>query len=377
MDELQTRGENAITAGFSAALFADFIDFIDRPGRTTQTYLTNLRQFMAWLKYAGITQPTREDIKAYRTYLLSEHEAIMLDPAAPAGFSYRLDNAGNRQTTRCKPTTAAQYINSVRQFFAWAAANGLYPNIAAGIHAPAVNAAAHKKEALEPGDVYKIEQTIDRSTEQGKRLYAMFTLAVNAGLRTIELSRANIKDLELKNGVACIYVYGKGHSDADYKKPIAREVYDALQDYIKARTDRPTSSSPLFVATGNRSGGQRIEARTISQMLKRAMIDAGYNSERLTAHSLRHTTAQTALDITGRNIYKTQMYMRHQSPHTTEIYLRETPEDIKAQAEMAADIYRAYHNTGVADDPGIAAILDKLTPEQVKQLTEYAAGLAI
>ena len=373
MNELQTRQENSIAQGFSAALLNDFVDYIDRPGRTTQTYITNLRQFMAWLKYAGITQPTRDDIKAYRDYLLSEHDAIVFDPATPAGFSYRLDNAGNRQTTRCKPTTAAQYINNVRQFFTWTAANGLYPNVAAGIHAPAVNAAAHKKEALEPGDVFKIEQTIDRSTEQGKRLYAMFMLAVNAGLRTIELSRANIKDLELKNGLACIYVYGKGHSDADYKKPIAREVYDALQDYIKARTDRPTATSPLFVATGNRSGGQRIEARTISQMLKRAMIDAGYNSERLTAHSLRHTAAQTALDITGRNIYKTQMYMRHQSPHTTEIYLRETPDDLREQAEMAADIYKAYHKD--ADDPGVAAILDKLTPEQIKQLAEYAAGM--
>ena len=346
MNALQTTQAGAITTGFSADMINDFIFFIDRGEKTTQTYLTNLRQFMAWLRYAGVQQPTRADVIAYRDHLLTEHDAIEFAPETPAGFAYRTDNAGKRYKITCKPGTAAQYLRSVGALFKWAAANALYPDIAANVHAPKIDHSKHKKEALQPEDVYTIEQSIDRTTEQGKRLYAMFVLAVNAGLRTVELSRANMRDLETKGGNACLYVWGKGHSEADAKKPLAGPVYEALQDYLRSRTDKPTGSSPLFVATGNRSGGKRIEARTIGQMLKHCMVAAGYDSERLTAHSLRHTAGTAAMNRSGNNIFVTQTYMRHNDPKTTEIYAHV---DIEAQeAQLAQDIYDYYHRGSAA-----------------------------
>lgn len=347
---------------FSAALVNDFVAFIDRGERTTQTYITNLRQFMAWLKYAAVSQPVRSDIIAYREFLLTEHYAIQFAPGTAAGYEYRTDNAGNKYKIICKPNTVAQYLRSVCQLFKWTAANNLYPDIAANIHAPKINHSVHRKEALAAVDVRNIESSIttnaaqkaaaaanaakdptgkaERATEQGKRLYAMYVLAVNAGLRTIELSRANIKDIEVKNGNAVLYVWGKGHSEADSRKPLAPEVYAAIKDYLQSRTDRPTVNSPLFVATGNRSRGKRIEARTISQMLKRAMIEAGYNSERITAHSLRHTAGTAVMELSG-NIFTTQIYMRHSNPATTEIYLHNDTE--KHETQLAQQLYDFYH----------------------------------
>ncbi len=58
------------------------------------------------------------------------------------------------------------------------------------------------------------------------------------------------------------------------------------------------------------------------------MQAAGFDSERLTAHSLRHTAGQNVMELTGNNIYDTQMYMRHSSPKTTEIYLNVTNKTI-------------------------------------------------
>lgn len=373
MNAVQTRQPAEITADFSADMVKDFIAFIDRSDRTAQAYWTNLRQFMAWLHYAGVQQPTRADIIAYRDYLLTEHWAIELAPGTAAGYAYRTDNAGNRYRITCKPGTAAQYLRSVGQLFKWAAACGIYPDIAANVHAPKIDHGTHKKEALLPADVPAIERSIaaeaerkvetaaaaakdtagrmERATEQGKRLYAMFLLSVTAGLRTIELSRANVRDLEVKGGRACLYVWGKGHTEPDAKHPLAKEVYEALQDYLRSRTDKPTGSSPLFVATGNRSGGKRIEARTIGQMLKRAMIEAGYNSERITAHSLRHTAGTAVMEITG-DIYMTQRYMRHSNPATTEIYLHNNTE--AQEAHVAQEVYNVFHAQEVAEvtEPG-------------------------
>lgn len=97
---------------------------------------------------------------------------------------------------------------------------------------------------------------MQRSTEQGKRLYAMYLLAVNAGLRTVEISRANVKDIVTKGSSTWLYIWGKGRTEPDQKKAIAPEIMAAIKDYMQSRTDRPTGNSPLFVSTGNRSGRQ-------------------------------------------------------------------------------------------------------------------------
>ena len=396
MNALTTTSAAAITPAndLRPALFEDFIKYIDRGAKTTRTYITNLRQFAAYLAFKAISRPQRQDVIEYRDYLTSEHEAIQYDPAT--GWTYRTDGSGRRYTVICKPNTVKIYLQSVRQFFSWTAANGFYPNIAANIHAPKVRQDVHKKDALTAADVLKIEQNIataaganiqaaagaekdtagriSRATEQGKRLYAMYTLAVNAGLRTIEISRANVRDLEVRNGQAVLYVWGKGHTEADAKKPLAPEVYNALRDYLDSRADRPTANSPLFVSTGNRSGGRRIAETTISKMLKRAMQQAGFDSDRITAHTLRHTAGTNVQEITG-NLYITQKYMRHANPATTEIYLHNDTE--KQEAQTAQDLYNLYHGITETDDRAkLNTIISRLTPAQLSQLTGIAAAIA-
>ena len=348
---------------FSPALFQDFVAWIDRSEKTTRSYLTNLKQFAAWLNYKAITRPQREDIILYRQWLCAEHEAIQLD--SMTGWTYRTDSSGNPLKVTCKATTINQYLRSVRQFFGWTAATGRYPDIAQNIHGPKIRNDTHKKDALTAQEVQAIETSIamraqerataaadaakdkagkmQRSTEQGKRLYAMYLLAVNAGLRTIEISRANVKDLVTKGGQAWLYIWGKGHSEPDQRRPIAPEVAAAVQEYLQARSDRPTGASPLFVATGNRSGGQRLDPTTISKMLKRAMQEAGYNSERLTAHSLRHSTGTAVMQLTG-DLLTAQKYMRHSDPKTTEIYIHEGPQEDAKAAALAQDLYNLYHS---------------------------------
>ena len=378
---------------FNPGLFDDFVAWIDRSDKTTRSYLTNLRQFMAWLQYAAVRNPQRDDIIAYRKWLTQEHDAIKFDPAT--GWKYRTDSAGNRLRITCKPNTIAQYLRSVCQFFRWTAANNLYPDIAANIHAPKLRHDRHSKEALTAPEVLAIEKSIaqraqertqaaqeatkdaagrlQRSTEQGKRLYAMYLLAVNAGLRTIEISRANIKDLETKGGQTWLYIWGKGRTEADQKKPIAPEVAAAVKEYLKSRTDKPTGNSPLFVSTGNRSGGKRIATTTISTMLKRAMQEAGFDSERITAHSLRHTAGTNVQEITG-NLYATQLYMRHSNPATTEIYLHTETE--QAEAGIAQQLYNLYHGTGADNRAKLEQLINRMTPQQLEQLTRIAAAMA-
>ena len=380
---------------FNPGLFDDFIAWINRSEKTARSYITNFRQFIAWLKYTAIRNPQRQDIISYRQWLTAEHEAIKLDRDSITGWKYRTDAHGNPLKINCKPNTIAQYLRSVCQFFRWTAANNLYPDIAANIHAPKLRHDRHSKEALTAPEVLAIEKSIaqraqertqaaqnaqkdtagrmQRSTEQGKRIYAMYLLAVNAGLRTIELNRANVKDLVTKGGQTWLYIWGKGHTEPDQRKPLAPEVAAAVKEYLKSRTDKPTGNSPLFVSTGNRSRGKRIAPTTISTRLKRAMQEAGFDSERITAHSLRHTAGTNVQEITG-NLYATQLYMRHSNPATTEIYLHTETE--QAEAGIAQQLYNLYHGTGTDNRAKLEQLISRLTPEKLEQLTGIAAAMA-
>lgn len=203
MMQLQTTGTYSTMPqqDLQPQLFNDFVSWIDRSKNTTRAYIINLRQFAAWLKYSAIVRPIRKDIISYREYLCTEHDAIQLDNESQNGWKYRTDKSGKRIRVQCKPNTIAQYLRSVCQFFRWTASNGLYPDIAVNIHAPKVKHNIHRKDALTVEEVQTIEKSISvkssekltkaetakkdtvgriqRTTEQGKRLYAMYLLAVD------------------------------------------------------------------------------------------------------------------------------------------------------------------------------------------------------
>ena len=68
-------------------LFTRFVAYVDRGQKTTETYLTNLRQFAAWIAFKGIRSPQREDILAFGDYLMSVHEEVRLDSTSLAGWT--------------------------------------------------------------------------------------------------------------------------------------------------------------------------------------------------------------------------------------------------------------------------------------------------
>ena len=58
MNTLTVYSPQEITAApaqeLTSSLFNDFVAWIDRSEKTARSYITNLRQFMAWLKYAAV-----------------------------------------------------------------------------------------------------------------------------------------------------------------------------------------------------------------------------------------------------------------------------------------------------------------------------------
>lgn len=245
---------------------------------------------MGYLKEQGITRPEREDVIEFKKSL---------------------------QASGRKPATVAAYLSAIRRFFDWTESKGLYPNITKGIKAPKIDK-GHKRDFLNAEQIQGMMKGFDRSTVEGKRNFALLALMATGGLRTVEVVRANVEDLSTIGGVPVLYVQGKGRTDKKDFIKLTPEVLQAIREYLDARGEVSTLS-PLFASLSHRNCGSRLTTRTISNVAKHSMIAAGFNSHRLTAHSLRHSAVTLAL-MNGATLQEVSHFARHSSISTTMIY---------------------------------------------------------
>lgn len=291
MNDLTIRTQGAMQAPvFTEDLFARFVGFIDAKPKTVETYTRAIRQLFAFFAARGITQPTREDILSYR------------DELKASGH---------------KPTTVQNYITAARLFFQWLEQERIYPNVAAHIKGAKLDK-EHKKDYLTSRQVKTILGKVDRSSLQGLRDYAVLALMITGGLRTIEVSRADVGDLRAAGDNTVLYIQGKGRDEKTEYVKIDAKVEEALRDYLKARGSA-AQTEPLFASLSNNSKGQRMSTRSISGIVKGHLQAAGFDSEKLTAHSLRHTAVTLSL-LAGKNLAEVQQFARHANIATTQIY---------------------------------------------------------
>ena len=292
MNDLQTIQSGAIQERSELAgdLFSRYIAYLDASPRTVDTYAKALRQLAAYFSMNGITRPGREDLLAFREELRASGH---------------------------KPTTIQNYITAARLFFTWTAQEGIYPNIAEHLKGAKLNR-DHKKDYLTSAQVKAILSRIDRSTVQGLRDYAILSAMVTGGLRTVEISRADLQDLRTVGDSAALFIQGKGKEEKTDFVKLAPPVELAIREYLKAR-GAGAPEDPLFSSCSNNSKGGRLTTRAISGIAKAAMLSAGYDSERLTAHSLRHTAVTLSL-LAGKDITEVQQFARHANIATTMIY---------------------------------------------------------
>lgn len=270
-------------------LYTRFISYLDASPKTVQTYSGAVRQFIKYMALNGISQPTREDVLSFREWLKEGHKA----------------------------TTIQNYIIAVRLFFQWTEQENLYPNIAQHIKGAKLTK-EHKKDYLTSTQIKSIMSDIRRDTPQGRRDYAIFALMVTGGLRDIEVHRANIEDLRTLGDSTVLFLQGKGREErAEYVK-VPAEVERAIRASLSDRKDTD-GSQPLFTSMSNNSKGGRISTRSISGIIKSCLVQAGYDSSRLTAHSLRHTAVTLSL-LGGNSLQEVQQFARHANISTTQIY---------------------------------------------------------
>ena len=271
--------------------FADrFLSYLDVAPASVSTYATAINAFLRFLSAEGISAPRREDIIRYKETLVAEGK---------------------------KPTTIQTYLIAVRLFFRFLKQEGYAEDIAEHIKAPRLTK-GHKKDYLTSAQCKDVLAAFDRSTPQGRRDYAAVLLMTVCGLRTIEVVRADVGDLRTLGDSTVLYVLGKGRSEKTDFLRIPPVVEKAIRESLKDRKG-VGADAPLFSSLSRNNLGGRMTTRAVSGIAKEAFRAVGIDSERITAHSLRHTAVTLAL-LAGVPLEEVQAFARHSNIATTQIY---------------------------------------------------------
>ncbi len=250
----------------------------------------------------------RNDLAAFVRFV--GKAALAVTPADIINYKEMMEAKG------LKPATIHKRLAVVRSFYKFLSMTLNVPNPAVCVKLPKVSDES-TRAVLSLQEAMRLLSVIETDSTLGKRDKAIIGLLLVNGLRSIEVSRANIGDIHFVDGYTVLRVRGKGGRIADTK--LREDVYAAIQDYASART-AALPDEPLFLSIGNLAKG-RISPKTIQARVKHYLALAGIKKPNLSCHSLRHSCAVLTLSIGGADLVKVQRLLRHADPKITMRYL--------------------------------------------------------
>ncbi len=169
---------------------------------------------------------------------------------------------------------------------------------------------------LEADEINALIAAPNRGTRIGRRDHALLVTAIQTGLRVSELIGLSCADVHLGKGayVRCI---GKGRKQRC--TPLTKETNSVLRVWLAERGGE--STEPLFPT----SRGHALSRDTVEFLVKKYAEIAQLScptlgTRTITPHTLRHTAAMNLLRA-GVSTAVIAMWLGHESPDTTQIYL--------------------------------------------------------
>lgn len=164
-------------------------------------------------------------------------------------------------------------------------------------------------------EIKRIEKSIDTSTIQGKRDYAIILLASRMGLRSGDIVKLKIEDIKGKDELNII----QQKTGNTLHRPLIDEVSSAIVDYL---TVRPSSvAKEIFLSVC--APYNPISSGTIRNSLKKYMADAGIDvgNRKKGPHALRSSLASSMIndDISYETVRKV---LGHSSNNAIKHYAR-------------------------------------------------------
>jgi integrase len=296
-------------ASLPASIAAELRDF--------DSYLTEVR---------GLVAVTRQARLQHAGDFLLDHfgdapiRMCVLKPAQIMDFMIRY-------TAGWKPSSVKTIGISLRSYLRYKAISGIQTTaLIAALPHVAQWRLARLPKGLSTQEVQQLLDAFDRSTASGRRDYAIARCYVDLGLRTAEIVRLQLDDLDWSEGV--VHIRGKGRRTD--RLPLPATTGKAIVAYLR-KDRRDTTSRALFLRH-RPPLDQPAGPDTIRAVVRNAAHRCGLSTRLTGPHILRHTLA-CRLVQSGVSLKAIADLLRHRSLDTTTIYAKF---DLNALATVAA-----------------------------------------
>jgi integrase/recombinase XerD len=260
----------------------------DLADNTIQSYGNDLKQLLAFLKAAAITDFNQVTRKIILDFLQKKFD----------------------QTS--SPRTVTRMVTSLRKFFQYLLEEEIIktdPMLL--IDTP--KATQHLPAVLSPAEIDRLLAIPDVSRPLGIRDRAILEVMYATGLRVSELVNLKLADLHLELGL--IQTLGKGQKERVI--PIGSQAVKWLEKYLQ--TVRPQllkQNKSIYVFLNFH--GKKMTRQGIWKNLKQIVKQAKINKD-VTPHTLRHSFATHILE-NGADLRVVQELLGHADISTTQIY---------------------------------------------------------
>jgi len=280
--------------------------------KTEKSYRDTLYQFQAALRFKHLDLDRLSFEPQQEYHGMSERQIVTLTAQEFASWS--------TTSKEVKATTHNQRLSVLSSFYEYAILNDFLD------YNPIKKVERSKVQQYKTSKALTSEQTasglnaIDRTTQRGKRDYAILTVLFATGRRLSEVGGLQRQDIYVsrQNIVTLNFPDLKGNKEISDKldEKTSKALLDWLHDYYGDLAAVP-AEAPLWVAlaSGGRTGGsfgQALSARSFSDICQK-YLDTGK------VHRTRHTWTKNMLDA-GASLPLIKKKLGHNSLATTGIY---------------------------------------------------------
>jgi site-specific recombinase XerD len=273
-----------------------------------------LEQYQSWMpRERGLAASTVLRYENTARRFLRE-QVVVGDAFEPAGLSGADVNAFLlRECARVSAGSAKGRVAELRSVLRFLYVQGITP-LRLGTAVPPVGGwrLATLPPTMTAADVQLLLDSCDRDTTIGVRDFAMMMLVARLGLRSIEVARLLLGDVDWRAGE--LVVRGKGGRQD--RLPLPAEVGEALVAYLSGGRN-PEGARHVFLTC--RAPRGPIRADLVGDVVERACHRAGL--PHVGPHRLRHALAGELLRR-GAGLVAISQVLRHQDLATTALYAK-------------------------------------------------------
>jgi site-specific recombinase XerD len=263
----------------------------------------------------GLAEKTREGALRLVEALLRKHfgnAAIRFEVITPEHVRrFFATQAKNYKT----PSSLGAVVSSLRGYFRWRASLGDRTHALVGALAyPANWQQASLPKSLEPAEVEQLEAALGQSGPSMLRADAMVRCALDLGLRSGEVARLSLDDIDWEAGTITLRRTKGRREDV---MPLPEATGRAIAAYL--RDERPKTQHRMVFARHMTPRERPIGPDLVRKTIRQAYARAGLPHTR--SHLLRHTMASRLL-AGGSSLKEVADVLRHRSLNTTLIYAK-------------------------------------------------------